>query len=358
MTGEICVAAAHVKERYDRLWALQQASARNPGWHRTGDVGHLDPEGRLWVEGRLVHVVTSPGGPVTPVGVEQAVEARAEVAHAAAVGVGPAGTQAVVAVVVPASPVARTAGQRGAGRDGPGGRAGPAGGGADGPPAAHRHPPQLQDRPRRRRPVGGPGTGRPATGPAVRVLVTGASGALGAATARALAARGDRVTVLQRRPAGLGLPEVLADVADGAAVGRAAAGQDAVVHLAARVGYSGRWPEYASDQHRRDPGRRRRLPGGGRGPAGARVLTVGRPRRVLAGRRRRGAGRSRPGPRAVRAEQGCRRADRPGGQRTRAGRHGDPPAPGLGAGGPAAGRPGGRAGPAPGGWCWSGPAPR
>ena len=80
----------------------------------------------------------------------------------------------------------------------------------------------------------------------MRVLVTGASGALGAATARALAARGDRVTVLQRRPAGLGLPEVLADVADGAAVGRAAAGQDAVVHLAARVGYSGRWPEYAS----------------------------------------------------------------------------------------------------------------
>ena len=80
----------------------------------------------------------------------------------------------------------------------------------------------------------------------MRVLVTGASGALGAATAWALAARGDRVTVLQRRPAGLGLPEVLADVADGAAVGRAAAGQDAVVHLAARVGYTGRWPEYAS----------------------------------------------------------------------------------------------------------------
>ena len=66
MTGEICVAAAHVKQRYDRLWALEQASTRNPGWHRTGDVGHLDPEGRLWVEGRLVHVVTSADGPVTP----------------------------------------------------------------------------------------------------------------------------------------------------------------------------------------------------------------------------------------------------------------------------------------------------
>ena len=101
VTGEICVAAAHVKQRYDRLWALEQASSRNPGWHRTGDVGHLDPEGRLWVEGRLVHVITTPDGPVTPVGVEQAVEARPEVAQAAAVGVGPAGTQAVVAVIVP-----------------------------------------------------------------------------------------------------------------------------------------------------------------------------------------------------------------------------------------------------------------
>ena len=48
----------------------------------------------------------------------------------------------------------------------------------------------------------------------MRVLVTGASGLLGAGVARALAERGDRVTVLQRRPSGLGLREVRADVAD------------------------------------------------------------------------------------------------------------------------------------------------
>jgi acyl-coenzyme A synthetase/AMP-(fatty) acid ligase/pimeloyl-ACP methyl ester carboxylesterase len=102
VTGEICVAAAHVKSRYDRLWLTESASARNPGWHRTGDVGHLDQAGRLWVEGRLVHVVSAPDGPVTPVGVEQAIEARDEVTMAAVVGVGPVGTQQVVAVVVPA----------------------------------------------------------------------------------------------------------------------------------------------------------------------------------------------------------------------------------------------------------------
>jgi acyl-coenzyme A synthetase/AMP-(fatty) acid ligase len=97
------VRAAHVKDRYDRLWATERASARTTGWHRTGDVGHLDDLGRLWVEGRLVHVVTGPEGPVTPVGVEQRVEALAGVTAAACVGVGPAGTQQVVVVVVPSS---------------------------------------------------------------------------------------------------------------------------------------------------------------------------------------------------------------------------------------------------------------
>ena len=51
ITGEICVSAAQVKDRYDRLWATETASSRDPGWHRSGDVGHLDSAGRLWVEG-------------------------------------------------------------------------------------------------------------------------------------------------------------------------------------------------------------------------------------------------------------------------------------------------------------------
>ncbi len=100
--GEICIAAAHRKDRYDRLWATEQQSSRNPGYHRSGDVGHLDAEGRLWVEGRLVHVVTTADGPVTPVGVEQQIEALDEVRAAAVAGVGPVGTQQVVAIVVPA----------------------------------------------------------------------------------------------------------------------------------------------------------------------------------------------------------------------------------------------------------------
>lgn len=109
VTGEILVSAAHVKDAYDRLWLTQRESVSLPGWHRTGDVGHFDAAGRLWVEGRLAHVVTAPGGVVTPVGAEQAIERLDGVRLAAIVGVGPAGTQAVVAVVETVPP-ARKAG--------------------------------------------------------------------------------------------------------------------------------------------------------------------------------------------------------------------------------------------------------
>lgn len=98
--GEICVRAAHVKDRYDQLWATQRASADLPGWHRSGDVGHLDAEGRMWVQGRRVHVVHTADGPVTPVRLEQDAAALPGVESATVAGVGPVGTQQVVVVLV------------------------------------------------------------------------------------------------------------------------------------------------------------------------------------------------------------------------------------------------------------------
>lgn len=102
--GEILVRGAHLKERYDRLWATQRASGRDAGWHRTGDVGHLDADGRLWIGGRLGHVITSAAGPVAPVGIEQRVETLSGIKHAACVGVGPVGTQVVVVIIVSDEP--------------------------------------------------------------------------------------------------------------------------------------------------------------------------------------------------------------------------------------------------------------
>jgi acyl-coenzyme A synthetase/AMP-(fatty) acid ligase len=98
--GEVLVRGSHLKDRYDRLWATERASSRDPGWHRTGDVGTLDDSGRLWIGGRLAHVITTADGPVAPVELEQRVEALAEVSQAAAVGVGPVGVQVVVLVIV------------------------------------------------------------------------------------------------------------------------------------------------------------------------------------------------------------------------------------------------------------------
>jgi len=107
VTGEILVSAPWAKDGYDRLWATQSRASRDPGRHRSGDVGHLDDAGRLWVQGRLAHVVTTAAGPVTPVGIEQRTVALPGVRAAACVGVGPAGAQVVVVVVVPDSAPAR-----------------------------------------------------------------------------------------------------------------------------------------------------------------------------------------------------------------------------------------------------------
>jgi acyl-coenzyme A synthetase/AMP-(fatty) acid ligase len=105
VVGEVCIRAPHSKDKYDKLWATQRASAEPGGWHRSGDVGHFDDAGRLWIEGRRIHLITGPEGLVTPVGIEHAAETVRGVARAAAVGVGPTGTQQVVVVVALDDPV-------------------------------------------------------------------------------------------------------------------------------------------------------------------------------------------------------------------------------------------------------------
>ncbi len=78
----------------------------------------------------------------------------------------------------------------------------------------------------------------------MRILLTGATGLMGRLTAQKLLARGDDVTVLQRRPAGLHTREVLGDVTDLTLAERACQGQDVVLHLAAKVDAFGSWPDF------------------------------------------------------------------------------------------------------------------
>ncbi len=99
--GEITVRAAHVKSHYHAAWAAQHSSAQPIGWHRTGDVGVLDEAGQLWVQGRLVHVLRTAAGPLPPYPLERVLSTLPQLADVAVVGVGPAGSQQCVVIVVP-----------------------------------------------------------------------------------------------------------------------------------------------------------------------------------------------------------------------------------------------------------------
>jgi nucleoside-diphosphate-sugar epimerase len=77
------------------------------------------------------------------------------------------------------------------------------------------------------------------------VLVTGASGLLGGAVAARLVEAGFEVRTFQRRPSGVpGVTDELGSLTDPAAVARAVAGTDAVIHLAAKVSFTGRPAEF------------------------------------------------------------------------------------------------------------------
>jgi acyl-coenzyme A synthetase/AMP-(fatty) acid ligase len=105
-TSELLVSAPWMSAGYDSLWFTQHnarpilnVDGHTAVWHRTGDVGHIDNEGNVWIEGRLVHVINTSRGPVAPVPLEIAIEALPNVVRVAAVGVGPAEMQQIAIVV-------------------------------------------------------------------------------------------------------------------------------------------------------------------------------------------------------------------------------------------------------------------
>ena len=96
VTGEIVVSAPWMSLGYNRLWLTQQnARFESDGftWHRTGDVGHINGDGNLWIEGRVVHMIHTADGSMTPVPIEVACEKISGVKRAAAVGIGDKGVQ-------------------------------------------------------------------------------------------------------------------------------------------------------------------------------------------------------------------------------------------------------------------------
>ncbi len=82
--------------------------------------------------------------------------------------------------------------------------------------------------------------------PPQRILVTGASGMLGGAVAQLLRAKGHQVRTFQRRASSGAADEVLGSIDSPADVARAVDSLDAVIHLAAKVSFTGAWEDFAS----------------------------------------------------------------------------------------------------------------
>jgi len=102
--GEVCVKGPIATRRYLDEPAATAAAKIPDGdgfWHRMGDVGRLDGEGRLWFLGRKSHRIEGLHGVLWPVPLENAFERTRGVARAALIGVGERGRERAHLVVEP-----------------------------------------------------------------------------------------------------------------------------------------------------------------------------------------------------------------------------------------------------------------
>ncbi|MFK0265895.1 AMP-binding protein [Streptomyces angustmyceticus] len=101
--GEVHVRSAAVMNGYWKQPGETAQVLAADGWLRTGDVGVLDDEGRLYLVDRIKDVIIVVGGHVHPAEVEDLLHTHPAVAHCAVYGVrGADETEEVHAAVVPA----------------------------------------------------------------------------------------------------------------------------------------------------------------------------------------------------------------------------------------------------------------
>ncbi|WP_329172274.1 non-ribosomal peptide synthetase [Streptomyces sp. NBC_01477] len=100
-TGEIVLRGATVISRYDNNPAAD-AAAFADGWFGTGDSGHLDEDGYLFITGRIKEIINRGGTKVSPVEVDEELLAHPAIVEAAAFALPHAtlGEEVAAAVVV------------------------------------------------------------------------------------------------------------------------------------------------------------------------------------------------------------------------------------------------------------------
>ncbi|MGL4306526.1 MAG: fatty acid CoA ligase family protein, partial [Mycobacteriaceae bacterium] len=104
--GEIIVSGPNVSPRYywpEEANALGKIIDNDRIWHRTGDLGWIDDQGRIWFCGRKTQRLETTSGPMYTVQVEQTFNTVVGVTRTALVGIGTFGSQQPV-LCVEASP--------------------------------------------------------------------------------------------------------------------------------------------------------------------------------------------------------------------------------------------------------------
>ena len=102
--GEIVVRGPVVTKAYDALPEATAGAKIRDGaalWHRLGDAGYLDAEGRLWFLGRKAERVETREGVLFPDQVEPVFNAHPDVRRTALIGLGERGEQRPAIVVEP-----------------------------------------------------------------------------------------------------------------------------------------------------------------------------------------------------------------------------------------------------------------
>jgi long-chain acyl-CoA synthetase len=101
--GEILIRGPGVMKGYFRKPEETRRVLDSDGWFRTGDVGHLDDEGFLWITGRCKEMLIIGGENVFPREIEAVLEAHEGVLQAAVIGMpDDLRGEAPVAFVIPA----------------------------------------------------------------------------------------------------------------------------------------------------------------------------------------------------------------------------------------------------------------
>ena len=103
VSGKVVTAGYFNEEKANSLSKIKDESVESGFWHRMGDIGYLDDQGRLWFCGRKSHRVETQNGSIYPNPIESLFNLHPKVKRSALIGIGKYGEQIPAVVIQPNS---------------------------------------------------------------------------------------------------------------------------------------------------------------------------------------------------------------------------------------------------------------